>query len=236
MSVYEAIPWFLNVQPGGTARLEVVHRLTSRRRIDTNNCMNPNTKTRLLATSAALFAEHGYRGASVRRICDLARANPGAVSYHFGGKKQLYRTVLRHAASSLADLGGSNDSSAEDSPPAEITDALDRILAKIESRPNEIQLLLRDLADGGNVAVEALEPSLRTAVENLRLTIGEDAAPRGSATGRELFLDLAAPLFLLTAAWPVLQRALDLDPEQRRGLLASACRRALEMHGYAELV
>ncbi len=60
--------------------------------------MNLDTKSRLLETAATLFADHGYRGASVRRICDLARANPGAVSYHFGGKKQLYRLVLRRAA------------------------------------------------------------------------------------------------------------------------------------------
>lgn len=193
------------------------------------------TKSRLLEASAALFAEHGYRGASVRRICDLARANPGAVSYHFGGKMQLYRTVLRHAASSLADLGRVHGQPDEDSPPVEITEALGRILDHVESKPHEIQLLLRDLADGGNVAVEALEPSLRNAFESLRLVIGEDAAPRGSATGRELFLDLAAPLFLLTAAWPVLQRALDLDADQRRGMLTSACRRTLEIHGHPEL-
>ena len=70
--------------------------------------MSSDTKTRLLETAATLFAEHGYRGASVRRICDLARANPGAISYHFGGKKQLYRTALRRAASSLSEFSVSN--------------------------------------------------------------------------------------------------------------------------------
>lgn len=198
--------------------------------------MNTDTKSRLLDTAAALFAEHGYRGASVRRICDLARANPGAVSYHFGGKKQLYRIVLRRATSSLADITVTDSDVEGDSPPLEIIDALERILRQMEAKPHETQLLLRDLADGGNVAVEALEPPLRTAFEGLRLAIGEDSAPRGSATGRELFLDLAAPLFLLTAAWPVLQRALDLDPDHRRSLLTAACRRTLEAHGYSELI
>ena len=197
--------------------------------------MNTDTKSRLLETAAVLFAENGYRGASVRHICDLARANPGAVSYHFGGKKQLYRTVLRRAASSLAELSVVEGGVEEDSAPLEITVVIHRILAQMDTKPNEVQLLLRDLADGGQVAVEALEPSLRAAVENLRLTIGEDAAPRGSAMGRELFLDLAAPLFLLTAAWPVLQRALDLDPDQRRSLLTAACRRTLEAHGFGNL-
>jgi AcrR family transcriptional regulator len=198
--------------------------------------MNSNTRSRLLETAATLFADHGYRGASVRHICDLARANPGAVSYHFGGKKQLYRLVLRRAAAALSELTVIEDAPGEDSPPLEIFDAVDRIVRRMEARPHDTRLLLRDLADGGDVAVEALEPTLRTAFENLRLVIGEDAAPRGSATGRELFLDLAAPVFLFTAAWPVLQRALDLDPDQRGSLLAAACRRTLEAHGHGEIV
>jgi AcrR family transcriptional regulator len=197
--------------------------------------MNSDTKSRLLETAAALFAENGYRGASVRHICDLARANPGAVSYHFGGKKQLYRTVLRRAASSLAEISATATEPEDDPTPLEINDAIGRVLRQIDAKPNETQLLLRDLADGGQVAVEALEPSLRAAFEHLRLTIGEDAAPRGSARGQELFLDLAAPLFLLTAAWPVLQRALDLDADQRATLLTAACRRSLEAHGFGDL-
>ena len=193
--------------------------------------MKIDTRLRLLETSAALFAEHGFRGASVRRICDLAGANPGAVSYHFGGKKQLYRTVLRRAVASLANLSEPGEDAGDETTLVDITEAIVRIFERIESKPHEIQLLLRDLADGGTIAVEALEPWLGTAFEHLRLVIGEDAAPRGSATGRELFLDLAAPLFLITAAWPVLQRALDLEPDQRRGILASACRRTLDAHG-----
>ena len=196
--------------------------------------MNGDTRTRLLETAATLFADHGYRGASVRHICDLARANPGAVSYHFGGKNQLYRTVLRRAAASLSELTVADDRDEDDSPPLEITEVLDRILRQMDAKPHETRLLLRDLADGGNVAVETLEPALRTAFESLRLAIGEDAAPPGATSGRALFLDLAAPLFLLTAAWPVLQRALDLDPDQRRSLLAAACRRTLEAHGLSE--
>jgi AcrR family transcriptional regulator len=197
--------------------------------------MNLDTRARLLETAAVLFAEHGYRGASVRRICDLARANPGAVSYHFGGKRQLYRTVLRRAASSLADLGALTEGAGGETPPTGLTEAVASILRRVEARPNEVRLLLRDLADGGDVAVEALEPALREAFESLRLAIGEDAAPPRSASGLALLLDLAAPLFLVTAAWPLLQRALDLEPGQRRSLLDAACRRTLAVHGQEEL-
>ena len=46
--------------------------------------------------------DHAPYQPAIRDICDLAGANPGAVSYHFGGKRQLYRTVLRQAAEGLA--------------------------------------------------------------------------------------------------------------------------------------
>ncbi len=197
--------------------------------------MNLGTRDRLLESAADLFARHGYRGASVRRICDLPRANPGAVSYHFGGKRQLYRTVLRRAAAVLSQPEVIPNEEDGDIAPLKITEVVSQILDRLTDNPTATRVLLRDLADGGDVAVEALEPMLRSAFEGLSLAIGEDSAPRGSSTGRALFLDLAAPLFLLTAAWPVLQRSLDLDPDQRRSMLNTACRRTLEVHGYPEL-
>lgn len=197
--------------------------------------MNSGTKDRLLEAATRLFADYGYRGASVRHICDLANANPGAVSYHFGGKRQLYRVVLRRAADRLTDLQPMDAENGDEVVPLKITDVVDRILERIGEDGTATQLLLRDLSDGGGVAVEALDPILRSSLESLKLAIGEEEGTRGSSTGRALYLDLAAPLFLLTAAWPVLQRALDLDPGQRRAILEASCRRILEAHGHPEL-
>ncbi len=197
--------------------------------------MNRSTRTRLLDTATSLFAEHGYRGASVRHICDLARANPGAVSYHFGGKRQLYRTVLRRAAAALADLRINDTDPGDDSPPLSIHQLLERIVDRLEAHPTETRLLLRDLADGGDVAVEALEPTLRAAHQYLETSIEDEIVGDGAVDSRGLFLDIAAPLFLLTTAWPVLQRALDLDPDRRRDLLTASCRRMLAAHGCGDL-
>ncbi len=193
--------------------------------------MNLDTRDRILNSATTLFADHGYRGASVRRICDLARANPGAISYHFGGKRQLYRTVLRRAAAALADLRIDNRDPDDLSPAPAIFDLLDRLVDRMSHRTTEIRLLLRDLADGGEVAVEALEPSLREAHQNLRVLTGNEEGGGSPSPSRDLFVDLAAPLVLLTAGWPVLRRALDLGAEQQQPALVSACRRALAAHG-----
>jgi AcrR family transcriptional regulator len=55
----------------------------------------PDTRTQILDAAERLFAEHGFRGASVRAITDLAGANLAAVGYHFGSKAELLAAVVR---------------------------------------------------------------------------------------------------------------------------------------------
>jgi TetR/AcrR family transcriptional regulator, regulator of cefoperazone and chloramphenicol sensitivity len=52
------------------------------------------TRRHLLEAASAVFAEVGFRAATVRDICHRAGANIAAVNYHFGDKEQLYRAVL----------------------------------------------------------------------------------------------------------------------------------------------
>lgn len=47
-------------------------------------------------TAAELFARHGYSGVSVRDICTKIGVNCSTISYYFGGKAGLYRTILRN--------------------------------------------------------------------------------------------------------------------------------------------
>ena len=196
--------------------------------------MNLATRERLLQASTRLFADNGYRGASVRDICNLAGANPGAVSYHFGGKRQLYRAVLRRAADGLADMGPTPNDDTADRKPINVLDALRRLLDRMQSDDAATRLLLRDLADGGAIAVESLAPTLRTAFEQLATALGHGDNPRASSEGRLLFLGLAAPLFLLTTAWPVVARALELEPDQREALLTELVQQTLDVHGGVE--
>ena len=68
------------------------------------------TKDRLLAAACAVFADKGYRAATVAEICTAAEANIAAVNYHFGNKEALYDAVWHHVfdlASSAYPIDGS---------------------------------------------------------------------------------------------------------------------------------
>ncbi len=166
-----------------------------------------------------LFSERGYRGAAVRDICNLARVNPGAVSYHFGGKRQLYRAVLRAA---VDDLARTVRVAASGRGRLGIRDGFIALERSVRSDSAGTRLLLKDLADGGQVALEALAPVMR----EVRLAVAEaQGAADDSAMQRRvnaLLLNLAAPLLLSAAAWPVLEKTLGVDEEDRRELFDRA--------------
>src|SRR5688572_30958106 len=74
-----------------------------KRQIETPETELSETKTRLLEAAGEIFAEFGYRAATVRQICDKARANVAAVNYYFGDKEQLYLAVLRSVPEAHAE-------------------------------------------------------------------------------------------------------------------------------------
>jgi TetR/AcrR family transcriptional regulator, regulator of cefoperazone and chloramphenicol sensitivity len=63
-----------------------------------------DTRQRLLSCACEIFAEKGYRAATVAEICQRAEANIAAVNYHFGSKEILYDHVLDHASVIASDL------------------------------------------------------------------------------------------------------------------------------------
>ena len=103
--------------------------------METNGRSNSSCRNRILEAAGEIFAECGYRSATVRRICEQAGANIAAINYYFGGKEKLYSEVLRYwhefaIRKYPSLLGVSEKASAEEQLKAFIRSLLFRLLDK----------------------------------------------------------------------------------------------------------
>jgi TetR/AcrR family transcriptional regulator, regulator of cefoperazone and chloramphenicol sensitivity len=60
----------------------------------------PDTRERLLQAAGEVFAEQGFRRATVREICARAGANIAAINYHYRDKEGLYAEVMQSGIAS----------------------------------------------------------------------------------------------------------------------------------------
>src|SRR5271154_6973785 len=65
--------------------------------VESGNASPDETRRQLLEAAGEVFAEAGFRDATVREICRRAGANIAAINYHFGDKENLYVEVLRYS-------------------------------------------------------------------------------------------------------------------------------------------
>ena len=54
------------------------------------------TETRILSAAEKVFAEKGLKGSTVNEVAELAEVTPSLIHYHFGGKENLYKTVIEN--------------------------------------------------------------------------------------------------------------------------------------------
>jgi AcrR family transcriptional regulator len=166
-----------------------------------------HTRQRLLEAAGEVFADRGYKNATVREICRRAGANIAAVNYHFGDKQQLYSAALNFAHACVKqfplDAGLDESSSPEQRLHAFISGFLRGILA--EGRPAwHGRLMAREMNEPTKVLDEIVANSIRPRFELLssilRGLLGNDAPPEliqrcaQSIVGQMLFYHFAAPV------------------------------------------
>lgn len=107
------------------------------------------TREALLAAGTELFAEQGYDGVPVAAIAERAGVNKAMISYHFGGKRQLYLAIV---GATFGEIVASVERLAEAPRPApELLRELIAVVSDAVTRrhPHFCTMMLREVLAGG---------------------------------------------------------------------------------------
>ncbi len=140
-----------------------------------------STRERLLEAAGEVFAESGFRNATVRDICARAGANIAAVNYHFRDKDGLYAAVLTCAHDTSAhqhpyDTGQAEAHTAEQRLRAFVTTFMNRLFD--EGRPAwQPKLMAREMIEPTGALDQVVARSIRPHFELLSAIVRELLGP-----------------------------------------------------------
>jgi TetR/AcrR family transcriptional regulator len=69
-----------------------------------NTKNDKSTDRKIIDAAVSLFAKKGFAAVSVKELAEAAGVNIALISYYFGGKENLYTTVLKMQFQLLSDL------------------------------------------------------------------------------------------------------------------------------------
>jgi TetR/AcrR family transcriptional regulator len=122
-----------------------------------------DTRERIISSAVEEFSTHGFHGARVRRIAQLARVNKQLLYYYFGSKRQLYEHSLRAVAARLRPEPGWERATA--GTPGERLRSLLRLAAtQCIAHPNLVRATMLGALEGSPVVGTDLPPAAQELV------------------------------------------------------------------------
>jgi len=142
------------------------------------------TPKSLLAAASVVFAEKGYRDATIAEICERARANVAAVNYHFGDKETLYKEAWRHSFSESIRVHPPDGGVSDDAPPQErLRGRVAALLRRIADEDNkEFLFVQKELANPTGLLEEVIQEEIRPLHEKMETVVRELLGPHASDT------------------------------------------------------
>lgn len=172
-------------------------------------------RERLINAAGEVFAEVGFRAATVREICARAGVNIAAVNYYFGDKATLYAEVLRHSHAS-ARAKYPLERLADDPPERALRTFVHTFMTKIldEGRPAwHGKLMAREMVEPTSALDEIVASTIRPTWTTLTAIVaGLLARPRGDQFVEDCAASIIGQCLMFCHCRPVIDR---LYPESR---------------------
>jgi AcrR family transcriptional regulator len=140
------------------------------------------TRQRLLAAAAEVFAEKGYWESTHAEICRKAQANTAAVNYHFGSKENLYVEAWKYAFEKSVEAHPPEGGITPEAPVQERLHG--RILALMQriADPNncEMEILHKEMANPTGLLTQTMQERVERMRQGMQLVVRELLGDRAS--------------------------------------------------------
>lgn len=107
------------------------------------------TRAHILQSTPAVFATHGFDGASTRKLAAAAQVNVATLAYHFGDKQGLYEAVIDHVYGRL--LSNEIPEIAQGDRTARLRELVATVYEAARRERDGIRLLLRHVVAFGSL-------------------------------------------------------------------------------------
>jgi len=140
------------------------------------------TRQRLLSSARILFAQKGYRDATIAEICEGAGANIAAVNYHFGDKETLYVEAWRTAFHRSLEKHPLDDGMSDDAPPERrLRGWVRSFLGRVRDPENdEFEIIHKEMANPTGLLAEVMRESIQPLRHTLMAVVRELLGPEAS--------------------------------------------------------
>jgi AcrR family transcriptional regulator len=108
------------------------------------NIRSMNRRDEVLAAAAEVFAQHGFRGSTTRRIADTAGVNEITIFRQFGSKEALLREAMQHMTES-AGLAGLPEIPSD--PERELTEWSESFIKHLRLRSSIIRKTMSEIEE-----------------------------------------------------------------------------------------
>lgn len=154
---------------------------------------------RIMAAAEMVFAEHGFRGATVDEIARRAKMSKPNLLYYFKNKETLYRSVLERTLDIWLEPLAEID--AEQEPVSEIRRYIARKIEASRKNPNASRIFASEMLRGAPVLEDYLRGELKALVARKCAVID-----RWIADGKLAPID---PIHLIFMIWATTQHYAD---------------------------
>ncbi len=178
-----------------------------------------SVKEKILDAAGEVFGRVGYKAATIREICRAAGVNVASINYYFGGKEDLYRTVVMDLISVTfdrypVDEGTDGQSTPQGRLRAFIHGVLRRLLSPggLSGYPGKGQLVARELADPSPFMDDMVNEFIRPTAAVLSAIVSELLGT--GATIKDIMrcqISVIGQCFHYAMARPIVTRLIPMD-------------------------